>query len=263
MKPLTVLLGAGSTLNLGVTSPDVTPIGMPSTDDLTKLILEGRKKFPAALHRRPILLGPDESQQISPSNKWIPVLPMIHRALTSEFDCVDFELILHAVEQLEPIVASIEDRRRVDRYRAVLSAFVEVNRKLDLLSDGFVLLAVRSLIIPQIYRIITNRINHWAQPPALHRFIRNLENQFRLGVFTLNYDDVVDGARNSWFDGFASPVDQSPPANGFDARCFNNWREASEPLLVHLHGSVRFGYLKREFDTGKYGDTKAALEFVE
>ena len=58
---------------------------------------------------------------------------MIYHALTSEFDYVDFELILHAVEQLEPIVASIEDRRRVDRYRAVLSAFVEVNRKLDLL----------------------------------------------------------------------------------------------------------------------------------
>jgi hypothetical protein len=87
-------------------------------------------------------------------------------------------------------------------------------------------------------------------------------------VFTLNYDDVVDGARDSWFDGFTRPVEQSPggrvwSANGFDARYFNNWREASEPLLVHLHGSVRFGYLRGEFGTGKYSDSQSALESVE
>jgi hypothetical protein len=100
-------------------------------------------------------------------------------ALTSEFDYVDFELILHAVEQLEPIVASIEDRRRVDRYRAVLSAFVEVNRRLNLLSDGSLLLAVRPLIIAAIYHAMTSTpVQHLARPLALHNFIRNLEDEF-------------------------------------------------------------------------------------
>ncbi len=268
MKPsLTVLLGAGSTLNLGVTPPGAPPIGMPSTDDLTRRI--AGMKIPAALHRSvPILLGPDESQPFQ-YNKQVPILPMIYHALTSEFDYVDFELILHAIEQLEPIVASIEDRRRVDRYRAVLSAFVEVNRKLDLLSDASLLLAVRPLIITEIYRVMTGiPVQSLARPPALHHFIRNLEDEFQLIVFTLNYDDVVDGARDSWFDGFTRPVEQSPggrvwSANGFDAQHFNNWREASEPLLVHLHGSVRFGYLRGEFGTGKYSDSQAALESVE
>ena len=268
MKPkLTVLLGAGSTLNLGVTPPDVPPIGMPSTDALTKGI--GGMTFPAALHQSVrILLGPDETQLIQ-YDKPISILPMIYHALTSEFDYVDFELILHAVEQLEPIVASTEDRRRVDRYRAVLSTFVEVNRKLDLLNDAFLFSTIQPLIIAAIYRIMTGTpVKSLAKPPALHRFIRNLEKEFLLGVFTLNYDDVVDGARDSWFDGFTRPVEQSPggrvwSANGFDARHFNNWLEASEPLLVHLHGSVRFGYLRGEFGTGKYSDSQAALESVE
>lgn len=194
---------------------------------------------------------------------------MIYHALSNEFDYVDFELILHAVEQLQPIVESIEDRRRVDRYRAVLSAFVEVNRRLDLLSDASLLLAVRPLIITAIHRMMTGiSVQHLARPPALHNFIRNLEDEFQLAVFTLNYDDAVDGARDSWFDGFTRPVEQSPGgrvwlANGFDARYFNNWREASEPLLVHLHGSVRFGYLRGEVGTGKYRDSQSALESVE
>jgi hypothetical protein len=160
---------------------------------------------------------------------------------------------------LEPIVAN----------RAVLSAFVEVNRKLDLLCDTSLLSAVRPSIITEIYRMMTGiSVQYLARSPALHHFIGKLEDKFQLGVFTLNYDDVVDGARDSWFDGFTRPVEQSPggrvwSANGFDARYFNNWREASEPLLVHLHGSVRFGYLRGEFGTGKYSDSQAAQDSVE
>jgi SIR2-like domain len=266
-KPtLTILLGAGSTVNLGVTPPKVPPIGMPSTDDLTKRI--ARMRFPAAVRRgTPILFGPDQEKPFH-YNKQVPILPLIHRVLSSQFEYVDFELILHAVEQLEPIIASAEDGYKHDRYRAVLSAFVEVNRQLDLI-DASLLLAVRPLIIAKIYRVMTGiPVPHLARPPALHRFIRNLEDQFQLAVFTLNYDDIVDGARESWFDGFTRLAEQSPggrvwSANGFDARHFNNWREASEPLLVHLHGSVRFGYLRREFGTGKYSDSQAALESVE
>jgi hypothetical protein len=127
MKPkLTVLLGAGSTLNLGV---DVQ-IGTPSTKKLTE-------------H----LLGPDAQQPIVVGKPVSIVVSMIYRALTREFDYVDFELILHAIEQLEPIVASIEDRQRVDRYRAVLSAFVEINHKLNLLNNAPLLLALRPLLL--------------------------------------------------------------------------------------------------------------------
>jgi SIR2-like domain len=268
MKPrLTVLLGAGSTLNLGVTPPAAPPVGMPSTADLTKRI--ARMRFPAAVHPGiPILFGPDATQPFQ-YPRAIPILPEIYRTLSNEFDYVDFELILHAIEQLEPIVASIEDRRTVDRYRAVLSAFVEVDRKLYLLNDSSLFLAIRPLIIAEIYRAISGiAVQYLAQPPALPLFIRNLEKEFRLAVFTLNYDDIVDAAFSSWFDGFTRPVDQSSQGSvgtvaGFDAVHFNNWREASEPLLVHLHGNVRFGYSLGECDPVKYSGVQAALGSVE
>jgi hypothetical protein len=269
MKPrLTVLLGAGSTVNLGVTPPEVQPpTGMPSTADLTTRI--ARMQIPAALYRGArILLGPDERQSIQ-DTRWVPILPMIYDALIREFDYVDFELILHALEQLEPVVASIQSRHRVDRYRAVLSAFVEVSRKLHPLDDPVLLSAVRPFLITEIYRAMTNiSVGLLARPPALHAFISHLDDEFQLSVFTLNYDDIVDGARDSWFDGFTRPVAQSAAgrvwsANGFDARRFNNWREASDPLLIHLHGSVRFGYSLGEFVAVKYSDVQTALESVE
>lgn len=74
MKPrLTVLLGSGSTLNLGVTPPDAPPIGMPSNSDLTRRI--AGMEFPAALHRSvPILFGPDESQPFH-YTKQFPISP--------------------------------------------------------------------------------------------------------------------------------------------------------------------------------------------
>ena len=269
MKPrLTVLLGAGSTLNLGVTPPGVPPTGMPSTDDLTKRI--ARMQYPAVAHPGlPILFGPDAKKPFR-YPKQIPIIPMVYDALAREFDYVDFELILHAVEQLDPIVASTEDKRRVDRYRAVLSAFVEVSRRFDLLNDASLLLAVRPLIITEIYRVMTGTpVRQFANPPALHGFIRGLDDQFKLSVFTLNYDDIIDDARGSWFDGFTRQVAHSSggpvwSANGFDVQSFNNWREASEPLLVHLHGSVRFGYSPGQFVAAvKYSNSQTALQSVE
>jgi hypothetical protein len=107
-------------------------------------------------------------------------------------------LNLSCTRSLEPVVASTQSRLRVDRYRAVLSAF-EISRKLDLLDNPSLLLTVLPLIITEIYRLITDiPIRRLAQPPALPQFIRKLEDEVKIGVFTLNYDDVVDGARGTW-----------------------------------------------------------------
>ena len=48
-----------------------------------------------------MLLGPDQDRPFQ-YNKQVPILPFIHRVLSSEFEYVDFELILHALEQFEP-----------------------------------------------------------------------------------------------------------------------------------------------------------------
>jgi len=267
-KPaLMVLLGAGSTANLGVTPLDVPPIGMPSTQAITKRV--ATMTYPAVVRRgAPILFGPDINQPLQ-GNTIIPIVPMIYRALSAEFDYVDFELVLHAIEQLEVVIASSKEPRRVDRYRAVLSAFLQLDRRFDLLKDTTLFSAVRTQIVTEIYRSMTDApVDHFPSAPALHQFIANLKDEFRLRVFTLNYDDIVDGASKSWFDGFTHQVEQSQgggvwQANAFDARAFMNWRDAAGPLLVHLHGSVRFGYLREGPGTAKYSHSHAALESIE
>jgi hypothetical protein len=84
----------------------------------------------------------------------------------------------------------------------------------------------------------------------------------------LNYDDVVDGACSGWFDGFVGKKDSSTAgacweAQSFDAKAFDLWRDANEPVLVHLHGSVRFGPSRQGFDLVKYNSTAAAGEAIK
>jgi hypothetical protein len=83
--------------------------------------------------------------------------------------------------------------------------------------------------------------------------------EFRLAVFTLNYDDV-DRAPQTWFDGFTG-------ANGeawsFDARAFDGWRDAEQPVLVHLHGSIRFGYARERPGLAKYSGAESAFNTIK
>jgi SIR2-like domain len=79
---------------------------------------------------------------------------------------------------------------------------------------------------------------------------------------------LVDGARLSWFDGFTGPEEEpeqgpAPAVSAFDARSFDKRRDANETVLAHLHGSVRFGYLRGQFGVGKYSDSQAAVESLE
>jgi hypothetical protein len=247
MKPrLTVILGAGSTQDLGIGPPN-SVLGMPSTEDLTLRI--ANMPWPATVREgAPILLGRDE--QLPRFGRTVPVLPLIYRALKTRFEKgVDFELILHALEELEPI-GNLESFGNVHhQFRPVLSAFVEVTRPLSFINDGDLLRTVRHAAIEQIYEAIIGRsqIKDLADRAALNSFIRSIECHFQIAVFNLNYDDVVYGARSSWLDGFAHEKDVPPEERNFqpqtfDSRLFDQWQTSSESLLAHPHGSVRFCY---------------------
>jgi hypothetical protein len=115
------------------------------------------------------------------------------------------------------------------------------------INDPVLLFAARQAIVAEIHREITSTVVP-PRPLPLHTFLRALATKFRIAVFTLNYDDVVDRTFPSWFDGFSGERQESAgghfwEARGFDAKAFDGWRDATEPVLVHLHGSVRFGYL--------------------
>jgi SIR2-like domain len=268
MRPrLTIILGAGSTQDLGIGPPN-SVLGMPSTEDLTLRIANMR--WPATVREgAPILLGPEE--RLPSFGRAIPILPLIYRTLKTSFEKhVDFELVLHALEELEPI-GNLENFGNVHpQFRPVLSAFTEISQTLSFINDGDLLRTVRRAVIEQIYEAVIDRsqIKDLAVRAALNLFIRIIECHFQIAVFNLNYDDVVDGAHLSWLDGFIYEKDVPPEEREyrpqtFESRLFDQWQTSSEPLLAHPHGSVRFGYSSGEFGLCKYRNAQVALSSIQ
>jgi hypothetical protein len=123
MKPrLTVLLGAGSTFSL---APDIPGCrGMPSTDELTARL--SKMQFPkVVLCGTPFLLDEKSGKPFS-WNTAVPVLPLIHRALSNAFQSVNFELILYAIEQMLPLADMRAGFASTDSHLPAIAAFVEI-----------------------------------------------------------------------------------------------------------------------------------------
>ncbi len=73
----------------------------------------------------------------------------------------------------------------------------------------------------------------------IRRFIESLRSQFDLTILTLNYDDLIDHA-GPWFDGFRPDLDRSD-YSVFEPGRFVDRVRSEGNVLLHLHGSVRFG----------------------
>jgi hypothetical protein len=238
---------------------------MPSTDDLTarisqmqfpKVVLTGTPFLPAEGTEKPVAL-----------NEVVPVLRLLYRALSNTFESVNFELILHAIEQLLPFTRMRAGAASSDQFHPAIAAFVEILKHCEILNDWALLRATRESVISEIRSEIQNRSFELPNELRLHKLIVALTEEFRLAIFTLNYDDVVDGARNVWFDGFVGEKESSTQgacctAASFDAQAFDLWKDSTEPVLVHLHGSVRFGP-SPHFDLVKYSDSNAAGEAIQ
>ncbi len=199
MKPrLTVLLGAGSTISL---RPDIPSLcGMPSTADLTACI--SRMQFPRVVRTGTPFLQTDGDKNPFVTSEGIPVLRLLTRALSSTFASVNFELILHAIEQLLPLASMRAGDASWDQFHPAIGAFVEMLKHYEILNDWSLLRVTRECVISAIHSEIHNRSFQLPKELPLHKLIAELAQEFRLAVFTLNYDDVVDGACPGWFDGF-------------------------------------------------------------
>ncbi len=265
MKPrLTVLLGAGSTACLNPGIPDLR--GMPSTKDLTDCI--SKMQFPKVILSGTPFLLTDGTETPFAVNKAVPVLRLLYRALSNTFENVNFELILHAIEQLLPFASMRAGDTLYDQFHPPIAAFVEMLKRCENLNDQALLRATRESVISEIYTEIQNRSLQLPKELPLHKLIVALAKEFHLAIFTLNYDDVVDGARNDWFDGFVAENESSthgafPEAKSFDAQAFDRWKDSIEPVLVHLHGSVRFGLSRKDSGLVKYSDIGAARQAMQ
>ena len=238
---------------------------MPSTADLTLEVSQLR--FPLIVSNGTSYVPEEGHGSALSVVESIPIFPLIYRALTSKFMDVSFELILHAIEQLIPISTMRTWSQSSDQFHPAIAAFVELQRQYDLLNDWSLLRQARESMIIKIISILHNRSASYVRNPPLKTLVEALSAEFRIAVFTLNYDDIIDGSREDWFDGFLIKSNQATSglyweALSFDAQKFDSWTTNDQPLLVHLHGSVRFGPNRTDFGLSKYGTIEAAIAAI-
>jgi hypothetical protein len=240
-QDLVVVLAAGASI----------PAGLPSTKEITDSVM--RWDAPAAqLNAIPYVVPPSTKPQAFA--RVVPVVPAIEAALRGVYESVDFERILHALEQLELFVSSRAVGAIHDDYRPVLTAFAGLDRRYAaVLEDANLIRDTRQWMIRHVFNYVgmradrSGRRDHIAARQSLEVLFTALARRFRLVVINLNYDDVIDTMPLPWFDGFVRPVESWSACKLFDVhRWLSEERRAREHFLIHLHGSIRFGYAPNE-----------------
>jgi hypothetical protein len=144
----------------------------------------------------------------------------------------DFEIVMACVEQM---IAYGMPGNVGQLFMEPREAFVPVLHT-GMLQSAYAT-AVRSLITTFLLRPAQNQQQTYARE-SLVMFIKRLAARHRIVLATLNYDVLLDDALQ-WADGFT-------PVAGWDFAQFDPllWRTQlpDSPLLMHLHGSLRFGF---------------------
>jgi hypothetical protein len=182
VKPrLTVLLGAGSTISLDPDHP--TRPGTPSTSEITQRVIN--LQFPKAVLAGTPFLQTATSENTSAIHKTIPVLQSIYRALLGTFESANFELILHTIEQILPLAAMQVGAASSGQFHPAIGAFVEMQKRYDLLKDWSLLRVTRQSVISEIHSQIRYRSFNLAKHLPLHQFVAELAKEFQLAIFTM------------------------------------------------------------------------------
>jgi len=199
---LLVILGAGSTIHAGA----------PSTQEITDLV---------------------SKIQMEPIRTVVGYL----RDQRSEAG-FNFETVLASLEELDEFSLRKRVPNAWQRIGGHLSAFAELLPDFAN-SAGNKFLVARTQLVGRVRDFVIKRTVN-ASSAMLKKFLDQLRKQFDLTLVTLNYDDLIDRA-GEWYDGFNPP---SPPEHfgTFDFSGFP-YKSANYPaVLLHLHGSVRFGF---------------------
>lgn len=273
---LTILLGAGSTLDLG--TPNLN--GMFSTQELTEKLI--RDQYPALIDPGTSYIFKHDhgvDPKISPPLKnqhfyQVPIIPLIYHSLKAHYDVVDFELMLHSIEQLLTFSDSTRYFKPGDIIRYPLASFTEIQDRYRSLCDPLLLQETRRHFVRSIFSQIVDRVCLCGglknASRNLREFFDDLKQSFLLKTFTLNYDDLVDESLPEGFDGFddlepeyASNLNSSLSYLKFNPKEFMLALKSNVPLLIHLHGSVRFGDSRHCDRVVKYKTSNEALESIK
>lgn len=224
-QTLVVVLGAGASISAG----------LPSTASLTTLVDDAIPGKTSQGWTCRLQDGPPPGQTISAA-----FAVTLRAAVKAHFgnntfpQGNQFENLLGAVEELEDYVFR----------RTFLSKIVGLPGGLTVLDDTLMVTTTRNYLVEAIHRHVGEAVSRpevrtHAAAVQLRRMLQRLAKRFRLVVIDLNYDDIVDEADLRWADGYTRSVG--------DAFIFDpeQWIRAvsdyDRNLLLHLHGSVRFG----------------------
>ena len=195
---LTILLGAGSTLDLGTPSLN----GMFSTQELTERLI--RDQYPALIDPGTSYIfkpEPGADPKISPPlqnnhSYQIPIIPLIYHSLKAHYDVVDFELLLHSIEQLLTFSDSTRYFKPGDLIRYPLASFTEIQERYRLLCDPLLLQETRRHFVRSIFSQVVDRVclcgGQEKASRNLREFFDALKQSFLLKTFLITHDNKPD-----------------------------------------------------------------------
>lgn len=176
-------------------------------------------------------------------------------------DGFNFETVLACLEELDEFGVRSKSPQAWDRIGGVLSAFADFKPDFAAQAEGSFLTARWGLI---------NAINQFVLTQTrsspfdrLKRFFDRLRERFNLTVVTLNYDDTIDRT-GDWYDGFDDAGIGTLKFGGFDVARFRRESLLYPAVLLHIHGSVRFGFEPHGNNYGivRYCNPDAALQSI-
>ncbi|HEY1682891.1 MAG TPA: SIR2 family protein [Candidatus Tumulicola sp.] len=222
-KPnLTVIVGSGFSQS----------VGLPSTDALTNTIRD--------------TLGPPLDDSRYGWVPWIHKEPLtfaqaMGRFASSYYSRPNFETILHLAEAGLAYSATRYWIQVRDQAKPAYGAFTIPNPQwADFLQEAQQtdLLDFINTSVDLIAKTLAEAVKtiEDARLASLRRIIDLLSKHFNVTFATLNYDELLERCVDEWVDGYED-----------DGRHFNPnllMRATDSPFILHLHGSVRFYFLR-------------------
>lgn len=172
-----------------------------------------------------------------------PAILQVERALRSIRRDINFESLLHAIETLEPYVASRTLLRDLAEVKPILTAFTDPSPRHDALMNWRLLWTMRWEVIRCVRRRVSDGVSNAdeAYLEQARSFLLQLREAFVVDAFNLNYDDLFE-REYDWVDGY----DPTTECAEFDRSAYAAARSRGDHIMSHLHGSIHFGYAPAE-----------------
>ena len=237
-KPnLVIVVGAGASIACGI----------PGTEALTDTAIDSLRKHAESVAS----LGGGKKEDAHLGSEAVDKLI---KALKGEYvGGLNFEVLLHALRWLADYIAAREGHIGFGRGMTPIgyphaSTFLttpvdvlEFFKNGTLTQAGFAMIkGLHTRLASAMSSPEGDVAGATAARVATNGFFKKLSESFRLIVIDLNYDALVDDAPVAWSDGFTEASEYGYEI--FDPKRFWDAARSDSSLLLHIHGSIRFGY---------------------